>query len=126
MLLQLFSYCVCYEDLKGVTMVVNYDMPKQKEDYIQRIGRIRPNPGSDDIPTAVSFFDLENDKENCLAYVLTALSEAGQEAPSFLVEEDLKDKRREREFEEAYGYVDEYALASFTVCNQTVCFLNFV
>lgn len=43
----------------GVTMVVNYDLPKTIEEYVHRIGRTGRlgNSGK-----AVSFFDPENDQ----------------------------------------------------------------
>lgn len=67
-------------DIKGVTHVINYDMPKEIQDYVHRIGRTGRvgNSGK-----STSFFDPEND-QNLASDLVRILSAAGQPVPEFL------------------------------------------
>jgi len=67
-------------DIKNVTHVINYDMPKQIDDYVHRIGRTGRvgNQGR-----ATSFFDAENDG-SIAADLARVLKEAGQDIPECL------------------------------------------
>jgi len=67
-------------DIKGVAHVVNYDMPKDIDEYVHRIGRTGRvgNTGK-----ATTFFDPGNDS-GVAGDLTKILSDAGQEVPDFL------------------------------------------
>ena len=66
-------------DIPNVTVVVNYDLPSDVDDYVHRIGRTgrAGNTGK-----AVSFFNRNN--KGIVRELLELLKEANQEVPSFL------------------------------------------
>lgn len=69
-------------DIKDVRHVINYDLPKDIDEYVHRIGRTGRvgNTGK-----ATSFFDAESAEDRNLAPLLVKiLKEAGQEIPEFL------------------------------------------
>ena len=69
-------------DIKGVTHVINYDLPNNAQDYVHRIGRTGRvgNRGK-----ATSFYD--SDKDNTIAPALARiLTDANQPVPEFLGE----------------------------------------
>jgi len=69
-------------DIKEVKHVVNYDLPKEIEEYVHRIGRTGRlgNTGK-----ATSFYDPGRSEDQGLAQALTKiLSDAQQEVPDFL------------------------------------------
>jgi superfamily II DNA/RNA helicase len=66
-------------DISGVTHVVNFDMPKDVDDYIHRIGRTG-RAGNKGIATSfINDFNLPIAKE-----LVLILNEAGQEVPKWL------------------------------------------
>lgn len=67
-------------DIKNVTHVINYDLPKAAEEYIHRIGRTGRvgNKGK-----ASSFFDPSNDSA-MRDELVAILGSAGQDIPDFL------------------------------------------
>jgi probable ATP-dependent RNA helicase DDX4 len=67
-------------DIPKVSMVINYDMPKEIEEYVHRIGRTGRvgHQGK-----AISFFDLQNDAP-IAAPLVDILKGAGQPVPEFL------------------------------------------
>ncbi|CAG0898823.1 unnamed protein product [Cyprideis torosa] len=67
-------------DIRGVSHVINYDMPKEIDEYIHRIGRTGRvgNTGK-----ATSFFDPGNDSQ-LAAPLLKILSSAQQDVPDWL------------------------------------------
>jgi len=69
-------------DIKGVAHVVNFDMPKDVDEYVHRIGRTGRvgNEGR-----ATSFYDPEHDTDVGGA-VVKILSECQQEVPDFLTD----------------------------------------
>lgn len=67
-------------DIKGVAHVVNYDMPKDIDEYVHRIGR---TGRVGNLGKATSFFDTGADSA-VANDLLKILSEAGQEVPDFL------------------------------------------
>lgn len=69
-------------DIKDVKHVINYDMPKEVDEYVHRIGRTGRvgNTGK-----ATSFFDPSRSEDSKIASSLvTILSNAQQEVPDFL------------------------------------------
>jgi len=69
-------------DIRDVKHVINYDLPKEIEEYVHRIGRTGRlgNTGK-----ATSFFDPSRAEDQGLAQFLTKiLSDANQEVPDFL------------------------------------------
>jgi len=68
-------------DIMGVTMVVNFDLPKTVEEYVHRIGR---TGRLGNFGKAVSFFDPEIDDAIAPGLVNT-LRRADQEVPTFLL-----------------------------------------
>ena len=66
-------------DIPNVTLVVNFDLPGDIDDYVHRIGRTgrAGNTGN-----AVSFFNSNN--QNIAKGLLELLGEANQEVPEFL------------------------------------------
>ncbi|CCK71566.1 putative DEAD-box ATP-dependent RNA helicase DBP1 KNAG_0H01520 [Huiozyma naganishii CBS 8797] len=66
-------------DIPNVTLVINYDLPGDIDDYVHRIGRTgrAGNTG-----TAISFFNYNNN--NIVKGLVEILSEANQEIPQFL------------------------------------------
>lgn len=67
-------------DIKGVTHVVNYDLPKNIEDYVHRIGRTGRvgNRGK-----STSFYDPEANSE-LAGDIVKILKDASQPIPEFL------------------------------------------
>jgi len=69
-------------DIKDVKHVVNYDLPKEVDEYVHRIGRTGRlgNTGK-----ATSFFDSgRSEDQNIAPHLVTILSNAQQEVPDFL------------------------------------------
>ncbi|CAL9734926.1 ATP-dependent RNA helicase Ded1p [Monosporozyma servazzii] len=66
-------------DIPNVTLVINYDLPSDIDDYVHRIGRTgrAGNTG-----TAVSFFNGNN--SNITRGLVDLLKEANQDVPTFL------------------------------------------
>jgi len=72
-------------DVKEIKYVVNYDMPKEIEDYVHRIGRTgrKTNEGYNE-GTSISFFNGANSR--LARPLLDILAEAGQPVPPRLQE----------------------------------------
>ena len=69
-------------DIKDVKHVVNYDLPKEIDEYVHRIGR---TGRVGNIGKATSFFDPANDQDTALtASLIKVLGEADQSVPDFL------------------------------------------
>lgn len=69
-------------DIKGVTHVINFDLPKNIDEYVHRIGRTGRvgNRGK-----ATSFFVPEQENDMALAgHLARILKDAGQPSPEFL------------------------------------------
>ncbi|CAL9729948.1 ATP-dependent RNA helicase Ded1p [Monosporozyma unispora] len=66
-------------DIPNVTLVINYDLPTDIDDYVHRIGRTgrAGNTG-----TAISFFN--NNNSNIVRGLVDLLKEANQDVPGFL------------------------------------------
>ncbi|XP_051915180.1 probable ATP-dependent RNA helicase DDX4 isoform X1 [Hippocampus zosterae] len=69
-------------DIPEVQHVVNFDLPKSIDEYVHRIGR---TGRCGNIGRAVSFYDPEGDSQ-LAASLVTILSKAQQEVPSWLEE----------------------------------------
>ena len=66
-------------DIPNVTHIINFDLPNDIDDYLQRIGYTR-RAGNSGLTTS-----LRNEKKRCIVRDLTdLLSEKGQEVPPFL------------------------------------------
>merc|ERR1719240_2133090 len=78
----LFATDVCARglDIKGVTHVVNYDMARDVESYIHRIGRTGRAGASG---ASITFFNEDYDML-CAPALAKIAEEAGQEVPEFL------------------------------------------
>jgi probable ATP-dependent RNA helicase DDX4 len=69
-------------DIKDVKHVINYDLPKEIDEYVHRIGR---TGRVGNVGKATSFFDLGNDSDVSLAKnLIRILSDANQAVPDFL------------------------------------------
>ena len=86
-------------DFPNVSYVFNFDMPKNIEDYIHRIGRTGRvgNKGK-----AISFYN-ENNKQIAEALV-KELKKANQNIPDFLEEYDYKYNNYNNEYYDDYYY----------------------
>lgn len=71
-------------DIKGVGYVINYDLPKEIEEYVHRIGRTG-RVGNSGI--SISFY-CENDDAPLASKMAKLLVEAGQPVPEFLAAYD--------------------------------------
>ncbi|XP_022649951.1 probable ATP-dependent RNA helicase vasa-like isoform X2 [Varroa destructor] len=67
-------------DIKAVSLVINFDLPKDIDDYVHRVGRTGRvgRPGK-----AISFYNGESDSSLAPA-LIQALNECGQPVPDFL------------------------------------------
>jgi len=91
-------------DIKGVTHVINYDLPKDVDEYVHRIGRTGRvgNTGH-----ALSFFDESKDSDKGIAKNLTRiLAESQQEVPDWL--QSVADNSG---FSSEYGGVGDFGAA---------------
>jgi superfamily II DNA/RNA helicase len=69
-----------FQDVDGITNVINFDFPQLTEDYIHRIGR---TGRSDNKGTATTYFTLNNAKQ--ANELVNVLEEAGQKVPDQLL-----------------------------------------
>ena len=67
-------------DIPNVTLVINYDLPGDIDDYVHRIGR---TGRAGNVGRAVSFFADKN--QNIARDLVDILKEANQEVPDFLI-----------------------------------------
>ena len=67
-------------DIKGVTHVVNYDMARDVESYVHRIGR---TGRAGEVGEAITFWNSDYDKP-CTAALVKIARDAGQEVPDWL------------------------------------------
>jgi len=67
-------------DIPAVAKVINYDMPKDVDEYVHRIGR---TGRVGNLGEALSFFDSENDNE-VLGPLLDVLAKSSVEVPDFM------------------------------------------
>jgi DEAD box ATP-dependent RNA helicase len=70
-------------DIKDVCHVINYDLPKELDDYIHRIGR---TGRVGNIGKATSFYDPQQDRP-LSSYLVKILNDASQIVPDWLKEE---------------------------------------
>lgn len=75
------GHIVSFTDIKGVTHVINYDMPKTVEEYVHRIGRTGRVGNSG---RATSFFDKAKDMK-IAAGLSKILRDANQKVPNYLL-----------------------------------------
>lgn len=67
-------------DIAGVEYVINYDLPKDVEEYVHRIGR---TGRVGNLGKSISFYDANQDEQNAPKLV-EKLVQSGAEVPSFL------------------------------------------
>lgn len=72
-------------DIPGVQHVVNYDMPKDVDEYVHRVGR---SGRVGNVGKATSFFDPTSDAE-VQGPLVRLLTDAGVEIPGFLTGDDV-------------------------------------
>jgi len=86
----MFATDVCARglDIKGVTHIVNFDMARDVESYIHRIGR---TGRAGETGTSITFFNEAYDLE-CAPALVKIAREAGQEVPEFLEKAAAKAK----------------------------------
>lgn len=89
-------------DIDNVTIVINYDLPRDINDYIQRIGRGR-NSARGDPGLAISFYDPEED-EQLTGPLCSALRSTDQNVPDFLLRADDARKTAIQEIKAAYPH----------------------
>ena len=68
-------------DIKGVTHVINFDMARDVESYVHRIGR---TGRAGELGDAITFWNPDYDKA-CSPALVAIARKAGQEIPKFLV-----------------------------------------
>ena len=67
-------------DIKGVTHVINFDMARDVESYVHRIGR---TGRAGEVGEAITFWNLDYDKD-CSPALVKIAKAAGQNVPPFL------------------------------------------
>ena len=67
-------------DIKGVTHVINFDMARDVESYVHRIGR---TGRAGEMGESITFWNPDYDKP-CSPALVTIAKNAGQEVPEFL------------------------------------------
>ena len=67
-------------DIKGVTHVINYDMARDVESYVHRIGR---TGRAGELGAAVTFWNVDYDKP-CTPALCKIARDAGQAVPDWL------------------------------------------
>merc|ERR1719359_1965632 len=87
----LFATDVCSRglDIKGVTHVVNFDMARDVESYVHRIGRTG-RAGATGV--SITFFNDAYDL-GCAPTLVKIAREAGQPVPDFLEKAAARDKK---------------------------------
>lgn len=80
-------------DIKGVTHVINFDMPRDVENYIHRIGRTA-RAGSKGV--AITFWNKSYDIP-CAPALAKIAREAGQEVPGWLEDWAKKASRQKKD-----------------------------
>jgi len=73
-------------DIKGVTHVINYDMARDVESYVHRIGR---TGRAGELGASITFWNPDYDKETAPALAKIA-REAGQPVPDWLAKFENK------------------------------------
>jgi superfamily II DNA/RNA helicase len=71
-------------DIKGVTHVINYDMARDVESYVHRIGR---TGRAGEIGAAVTFWNPDYDKA-CTPALIKIARDAGQDVPAWLAKHE--------------------------------------
>ena len=74
-------------DIKGVTYVINYDLPSELDEYVHRIGRTGRVGNSGN---AITFYD-PNENSALAPNLVKLLKDAGQKVPKFLSSYDSND-----------------------------------
>jgi len=69
-------------DIPNVTHVINFDLPKDIDDYVHRIGR---TGRAGNVGRATAFFNIEHDK-GIVKDLIDLLEEAKQDIPKFLLD----------------------------------------
>lgn len=77
-------------DVKDVKLVINFDFPKQTEDYVHRIGRTARG----DVKEGLSISFFTQDDRNCAKELIKLLEDGNKEVPSELREIERRGPRR--------------------------------
>lgn len=99
----------------GNPIVINYDLPQDINDYVQRIGRAKSTGlDSGGEALAISFFDEDTDMELINALVLI-LRDARQRVPAFLLDAQRRLEEKTKAFAADYQNCEEDLLRKFKV-----------
>jgi len=85
-------------DIPNVTHVINFDLPKDIDDYVHRIGR---TGRAGNVGRATAFFNIEHDK-GIVKDLIDLLEEAKQDIPKFLLDIRLEMDYEQRAKQQRY------------------------
>jgi superfamily II DNA/RNA helicase len=97
-------------DIKGVTHVINFDMARDVETYVHRIGR---TGRAGEIGESITFWNPDYDKA-CSPALVTIAKNAGQEVPEFLKRYEKTKTTKQWKVTDAEKACSQLLMASIT------------